>query len=46
MIAPASEAIETEVRENKVFDHTHKTKYAGEPTQENVEAWDALLLRK
>ncbi|KAF2689100.1 hypothetical protein K458DRAFT_292062 [Lentithecium fluviatile CBS 122367] len=43
-IAPASEAIRLEVCGNDVFDHLHKSAYAGEPTEESDKAWDALIL--
>ncbi|KAF2692090.1 hypothetical protein K458DRAFT_285376, partial [Lentithecium fluviatile CBS 122367] len=41
--APASNAIQLELHGSDVFNHSRKSLYAGEPSVESDNAWDALI---
>lgn len=44
--APANEAVQMKLRTEGMLGHSKSTIYSGPPDQENIKAWDTLLLRR
>jgi hypothetical protein len=45
-LAPANEAVRSELRDYRIFNHDHNSVYSGWPNEKNEKAWDDLILRE